>query len=185
MRALMEARMLQRVRQDVASGPVGGWGLSEAASASLVRHAVAAFFHQDLLGAARQLLSGAIGSFGLVLSTSIDAQRQLVLASRGQTMSVAFYPRLGAVLFGSEAAATKAGLGAIDGRLEGSIVGKSVGTRDGSKEGCADGCSVGGDVGERVGSKVGCAEGESVGCSVGSAVGSLVGKGEIVGAGVG
>ena len=33
-----------------------------------------------------------------------------MLAARGQTMSIAFYPQLGCVLYGSEASATKAGL---------------------------------------------------------------------------
>ena len=61
-----------------------------------------------MLAAARQLLANSIGSFGLVLSTSVDAKDELVIASRGQTMSIAFYPQLGAFLFGSEAAATKA-----------------------------------------------------------------------------
>ena len=74
--------------------------------------ALDAFFKQDLLTAARQLLAGSIGSFGLVLSTSVDAKRELVVAARGQTMSIAFYPMLGMILWGSEAAATKAGIGA-------------------------------------------------------------------------
>ena len=89
--------------------------LSASGIEQLVRASVAAFFDQDLLAAARQLLKNAVGSFGLVLSTSIDSKRELVVASRGQTMSIAFYPKLGAFLFASEAAATKAGLGATDG----------------------------------------------------------------------
>lgn len=67
---------------------------------------------QDLLAAARQLLAGAKGSFGLVLSHSLDAgdAGEVVMAARGQTMSVAVYPHLGSVLFGSEASATKAAM---------------------------------------------------------------------------
>lgn len=57
-----------------------------------------------------QLLGSAMGSFGLVLSHSLDASRELVVAARGQTMSVAFYPETGLVMFGSESAATKAGM---------------------------------------------------------------------------
>ena len=41
----------------------------------------------------------------------LDADRQMALAARGQTMSVAFYPKLGLVLYGSEQAAVKAALG--------------------------------------------------------------------------
>ena len=58
--------------------------LSEAAAGALIPSAVGAFFEQDLLAAGRQLLKFAIGSFGLVLSTSLDARRELVVASRGQ-----------------------------------------------------------------------------------------------------
>jgi hypothetical protein len=48
------------------------------------------------------------GSFGLVLSHSLDADHEMVIAARGQTMSVSFYPSSGLVAFGSEASATKA-----------------------------------------------------------------------------
>ena len=50
------------------------------------------------------------GSFGLCVSSSIDARRQFCVAARGQTISLAFYPRQGVVLYGSEQAAVKAGL---------------------------------------------------------------------------
>ena len=40
-----------------------------------------------------------------------DGARQVALAARGQTISVAFYPRTGLVLYGSEQAAVKAALG--------------------------------------------------------------------------
>lgn len=81
-----------------------------AALDALVRSAVDAFFDQGLLAASRQLLESSMGSFGLVLSHSLDADGELVIASRGQTMSVAFYPEHGIVMFGSESAATKAGM---------------------------------------------------------------------------
>ena len=81
-----------------------------AAAELFIRKAVGAFFKQDLLAAARQLLGAAEGSFGLVLSTALDSDKELVVAARGQTMSVAFYPRLSLFTFGSESAATKAGL---------------------------------------------------------------------------
>jgi hypothetical protein len=106
-RSVMLQRMLALVSSDFTA-----FGVPSAASAvRLVRRAVCAFFEQDLLVAAQQLLASAVGSFGLVLSTSLDAHREMVIAARGQTMSIAFYPQIGSVLFGSEAAATKAGLG--------------------------------------------------------------------------
>jgi hypothetical protein len=82
-----------------------------AAGKQLITAAVGAFFEQDLLAAGQQLLAKAEGSFGLCLSTSLDAANEIVVAARGQTMSVAFYPRLGLFTFGSESSATKAGLG--------------------------------------------------------------------------
>jgi len=77
----------------------------------LVRAAIDAFFDQDLFTAAQELLRHAEGSFGLCLSTSVDAAKEVVVAARGQTMSIAFWPKLGVLTWGSEAAATKTGLG--------------------------------------------------------------------------
>jgi hypothetical protein len=56
-------------------------------------------------------MANAKGSFGLCLTCSIDAHRQVCLAARGQTISVAFFPRTGLVLYGSEQAAVKAAIG--------------------------------------------------------------------------
>ena len=42
--------------------------------------------------ATRLFLRGAKGSFGLCVNSSLDAHRQLVLAARGQTISLAVYP---------------------------------------------------------------------------------------------
>eukprot|EP00316_Scyphosphaera_apsteinii_P022917 CAMPEP_0119334028 /NCGR_PEP_ID=MMETSP1333-20130426/86522_1 /TAXON_ID=418940 /ORGANISM="Scyphosphaera apsteinii, Strain RCC1455" /LENGTH=1168 /DNA_ID=CAMNT_0007344241 /DNA_START=113 /DNA_END=3619 /DNA_ORIENTATION=+ len=106
LRAEMERRMHKQLPAIASSGE-----LSESEAAALIQSAVGAFFEQDLLAAGRKLLKFAMGSFGLVLSTSLDAQRELVIGSRGQTMSIAFYPMLGAFLFGSESAACKAGVG--------------------------------------------------------------------------
>ena len=92
----------------IRAGPCGGD--IHGAIDALARVAVAAFFDNDLLEAARLLLEGAKGSFGIVLSHALDSPRELVLGARGQSMSVAFFPRLGIVSFGSEAAATKAPL---------------------------------------------------------------------------
>ena len=71
-----------------------------------------AFFDNDGFFVTRTFLSRAKGSFGLMVTSSLDATRQLCVAARGQTISVAFYPRTGLVLYGSEQAAVKAGLGA-------------------------------------------------------------------------
>ena len=79
----------------------------------LSRACIPSLMWQDLLKASLQLMRGAHGSFGLVLSHSLDVQNEVVIAARGQTMSVAFYPAEAAVLFGSEAAATKVGMGAL------------------------------------------------------------------------
>ena len=81
---------------------------------ALVAESVGAFLHNDLLKSAFTLMTGAMGSFGLVLSHSLDATSDIVLAARGQTMSVACYPSQGLVMIGSEAAATKVGLSSED-----------------------------------------------------------------------
>ena len=69
-----------------------------------------AFFDNDLLMSTQIFLKHAKGSFGLCVSSSLDAHRQICMAARGQTMSVAFYPERGLICYGSEQAAVKAGL---------------------------------------------------------------------------
>ncbi|CAJ1406744.1 unnamed protein product [Effrenium voratum] len=76
-----------------------------------VHAAVSAFFDNDLLYAMQLFMGRAKGSFGLCVTSSLDADRQLALAARGQTISVAFYPESGLVLYGSEASAVKAAIG--------------------------------------------------------------------------
>ena len=78
---------------------------------TFARSTVDAFFDNDLLFVARLFMANAKGSFGLCLTCSINAHRQVCLAARGQTISVAFFPRTGLVLYGSEQAAVKAALG--------------------------------------------------------------------------
>ena len=58
----------------------------------------------------KELLRRAKGSFGIVLSHTLDCSNAFLIGARGQTMSVGFYPHLGMVLFGSESAATKAAM---------------------------------------------------------------------------
>lgn len=86
---------------------------NEETGAGLYNFAVAvvnAFFDNDLLQTVRIFMSNAKGSFGLCTMSSLDAHRQVCLAARGQTMSLAFYPRKQLILWGSEQAAVKAGL---------------------------------------------------------------------------
>lgn len=75
-----------------------------------VQATVDAFFDNDLLQTMRTFLENAKGSFGLCVSTSMDAHRQVVFAAKGQTLSVAFYPRKGVICYGSEQAAVKVSL---------------------------------------------------------------------------
>lgn len=55
-------------------------------------------------------MKNAVGSFGLVVTCSEDAHRQICMAARGQPMSIAFYPENGVVCYGSEQAAVKVSL---------------------------------------------------------------------------
>lgn len=73
---------------------------------------VNAFFDNDLFQSTKLFLKHAKGSFGLSTSSTLDADHQICFAARGQTLSVAFYPDKGLVCFGSEQAATKAGMNA-------------------------------------------------------------------------
>ncbi len=75
-----------------------------------VRATIRAFFDNDLLHSTRTFMENAKGSFGLMIASSLDAHRQTCFAARGQTMSIAFYPRKGLICYGSEQAAVKAGL---------------------------------------------------------------------------
>ncbi len=78
--------------------------------ANFVKATIRAFFDNDLLHSTRLFLQNAKGSFGLTIASSLDAHRQTCFAARGQTMSIAFYPRKGLICYGSEQAAVKAGL---------------------------------------------------------------------------
>ena len=71
---------------------------------------ISAFFDNDLLNSVRILMTNAKGSFGLCVVSSLDSHRQMCFAARGQTMSVAFYPKKHVILYGSEQAAVKAAM---------------------------------------------------------------------------
>ena len=72
-----------------------------------IKATVDAFFDNDLLNTVRVFLKNAKGSFGLCVTTSLDAHRQVAMAAKGQTLCIAFYPRKGVICYGSEQAAVK------------------------------------------------------------------------------
>jgi hypothetical protein len=103
---------LAAIRAFSATKEEGVFGLDiESGLDQFVDAVINAFFDNDLFHSVRRFLTSARGSFGLGITCSLDAGRQMVVAARGQTISVAFYPKLGLVLYGSEQAAVKAGLG--------------------------------------------------------------------------
>lgn len=83
----------------------GGVSLQEMATRT-----IDAFFDNDLFQSTRIFMSNAKGSFGLMVTSSLDAKRQICLAARGQPISLAFYPKEGLVFYGSELASVKVGL---------------------------------------------------------------------------
>lgn len=87
---------------NIRSKPYGGLARfiedEESGGASLRRFVevtVDAFFDQDLLQTTKEFLANAKGSFGLMISSSLDAHKQICLAARGQSMSIAIYPDKG------------------------------------------------------------------------------------------
>jgi hypothetical protein len=78
---------------------------------AFVRETINAYFDNDLLHTTRLFMENAKGSFGLVVTSSLDAHRQVCIAARGQPMSIAFYPKKGLVCYGSSEQSVKAGMG--------------------------------------------------------------------------
>ena len=76
------------------------------------KHTVDAFFDNDLFMTTKTFMQNAKGSFGISVTSNLDSHRQMCLAARGQTMSIAFYPSKDLICYGSEQAAVKAGMGA-------------------------------------------------------------------------
>lgn len=56
-----------------------------------------AFLDNDLLNTTKVFLENVKGSFCLMFTSSLDASRRICVAARGQTMSVALYPRKGII----------------------------------------------------------------------------------------
>ena len=98
----LRVTLAQRLKTRFAARPPLGLSLEDGSAPRFVESAVGAFLDQDLLQSVRLFLRNAKGSFGLFVSSSLDAHRQFVLAARGQTISLAFYPKQGLVLWGSE-----------------------------------------------------------------------------------
>ncbi len=76
------------------------------------KHTINAFFDNDLFMTTKIFMQNAKGSFGLSVTSNLDSHRQMCLAARGQTISIAFYPSKDLICYGSEQAAVKAGMGA-------------------------------------------------------------------------
>eukprot|EP00531_Pseudo-nitzschia_arenysensis_P016726 CAMPEP_0116156094 /NCGR_PEP_ID=MMETSP0329-20121206/22651_1 /TAXON_ID=697910 /ORGANISM="Pseudo-nitzschia arenysensis, Strain B593" /LENGTH=1586 /DNA_ID=CAMNT_0003653159 /DNA_START=153 /DNA_END=4916 /DNA_ORIENTATION=- len=77
------------------------------------QHTIDAFFDNDLFMTTKIFMQNAKGSFGLSVTSNLDSHRQMCLAARGQTISIAFYPVKDLICYGSEQAAVKAGMGAV------------------------------------------------------------------------
>ena len=77
------------------------------------KQTIDAFFDNDLFMTTKLFMKNAKGSFGISVTSNLDSHRQICLAARGQTMSIAFYPDKDLVCYGSEQAAVKAGMGAV------------------------------------------------------------------------
>jgi hypothetical protein len=74
---------------------------AQGGTTEFVRSTINAFFDNDLFQTTKYFLDNAKGSFGLFVSCSLDAHRSICLAARGQTMSIAFYPKKGLICYGS------------------------------------------------------------------------------------
>mmetsp|Transcript_12587 Transcript_12587/g.29481 ORF Transcript_12587/g.29481 Transcript_12587/m.29481 type:complete len:1616 (+) Transcript_12587:106-4953(+) len=78
---------------------------------SFCKMTIDAFFDNDLFMTTKFFMKNAKGSFGISVTSNLDSHRQMCLAARGQTMSIAFYPDKDLICYGSEQAAVKAGMG--------------------------------------------------------------------------
>jgi hypothetical protein len=74
---------------------------------NFVRTAIHAFFHNDPYLAVKTFMSGAEGSFGLVVVSTLDRER-LILSAQGQPISIGFNWQEGYMIYASEPAAVDA-----------------------------------------------------------------------------
>ncbi|KAL3922859.1 MAG: hypothetical protein SGILL_001978 [Bacillariaceae sp.] len=85
-------------------------GDSKHSLVELVTLTIDAFLDNDLFYTTKFFMKNAVGSFGVMVTSSIDAKRQICIAARGQPMSIAFFPGKSMICYGSELAAVKAGM---------------------------------------------------------------------------
>ena len=90
---------------DVESNPIDDENLRK-----FCRITIDAFFDNDLFFTTKEFMASARGSFGISITSNLDSYRQICLAARGQTISIAFYPQIDLICYGSEQAAVKAGM---------------------------------------------------------------------------
>jgi hypothetical protein len=90
-RQSLALRVLSKIEThfDTLLKPIERYIDSESGASVLVfcKVTIDAFFDNDLFMTTKTFLKNAKGSFGLVITTSLDAHRQICLAARGQTVS--------------------------------------------------------------------------------------------------
>jgi hypothetical protein len=91
---------------DIESNPIDG------NLRAFCKMTIDAFFDNDLFMTTKIFMENAKGSFGISVTSNLDSHRQMCMAARGQTISIAFYPQKDLVCYGSEQAAVKAGMNA-------------------------------------------------------------------------
>jgi hypothetical protein len=98
-----EVAVVKHLQSDGSKGlRIEQWSLLKLRS--FVHHTIRGFLHGDLYNAMTELLSRADGSFGLQAHCTLEPG-VVVIASKGQPMSIAFDPARAIVLFASEAEA--------------------------------------------------------------------------------
>ena len=105
--ARFEQELLQVFAQD---SEVGKWGKQQ--QSAFVKNAVYAFFHNNLYQATKLFMSRAVGSFGLI-TTSTLAEDSLVLSAWGQPIATGFNVQDRYMVYASEPAAVDAVLSHI------------------------------------------------------------------------
>jgi hypothetical protein len=99
-----QVSVVKEVINEKENSSYGIQGWSESKITAFVHHAIRGFLRGDLYTAMTELLSRAEGSFGLQAHCTLEPG-VVVIASKGQPMSIAFDPLRPIVLFASEAEA--------------------------------------------------------------------------------
>jgi hypothetical protein len=98
----LEQDVLQVIAKD---DTIGQWLWQK--RVEFVRTAIHAFFYNDVNLATKTFMAGAIGSFGLVVVSTLEKER-LVLSAKGQPMSIGFNKQDEYMVYASEPAAVDA-----------------------------------------------------------------------------